>query len=111
MPNISKSCNFLDEVASGDLRRALEALRDRLAVELDQSTGRGVASLARVLLDVLRDIGKLPVSSSERTIEEELDERRRARAGLTTARGTERAQRYGGRRKEEKPRTRFRPSS
>jgi hypothetical protein len=108
VPDIGDSRRFLDEMASGDLRRALEALRDRLAVELDQTSGHGVASLARVLLDVLRDIGKLPVPSSERSFAEELDERRRARLeGMTTARGETRVKRYGGRERETKPRTRF----
>ena len=52
--------DFRADVASGDTRRALGALRDRLASELDSKRGPGVASLARVLLEVLRDIHRLP---------------------------------------------------
>jgi hypothetical protein len=36
-PPITDSCRLLDEVGSGDRKRALQAIRDRLIVELDQA--------------------------------------------------------------------------
>ena len=101
-PTISESRRFVDEAVSGDSRRALNALVERLAVELDQTEGaRNVAVLSKVLLDVLRTLDKLPVAKSGRSLEDELKARRQ---GRLTARGEEPVQRYGGRRKEEHPR-------
>jgi hypothetical protein len=94
--------NFEEEIRSGDLRRGLAALRDLLAAELAVRTGTGVPALARVLLEVLRDIGRLPSEKPRRSIEDELKEMREARR-LTT-RGEERLKRQGGRQKEEFPR-------
>jgi hypothetical protein len=99
---------FEVEVASGDICRALEALRDRLAAELAVKRGSGVPALARVLLEVLRDIGRLPAPGPRRSLEEELRDRR-ARREVLTARGEERVKRQGGRTKEQFPRTRFVP--
>jgi hypothetical protein len=94
--------NFEEEIRSGDLRRGLAALRDLLAAELATKTGSGVASVARVLLEVLRDIGRLPSEKPRRSIEDELREMREARR--VTTRGEVPVQRFGGRQKEEFPR-------
>jgi hypothetical protein len=100
-PPISDSRRLLDEVGSGDPKRALEAIRDRLIVEFDQAPSRYVAALARVLIDVLKDLQRLPSGKRERTLEDELRDRREMR--LTT-RGEVPAQRNGGRTKEAYPR-------
>jgi hypothetical protein len=65
-------------VAQGDFRVSLEALRNHLAAELDQSDGRGTAALAKQLTDVLKAIAALP-SGKERTIDDELAQRRKDR--------------------------------
>jgi hypothetical protein len=95
--------DFEEEVASGDTRRALAALRDLLAAELAVKTGSGVASVARVLLEVLRDISKLPSEEPGRSIADELKEMRKARLSLN-ARGQPRVKRQGGREREHFPR-------
>jgi hypothetical protein len=93
--------DFGEAIRSGDVRRALEALRDRLASEMVAVTGqRGVAALAKQLLDTLKAIQRLPVPSSGRSLEDELRERRAARGDGVTARGEPRAQRFGGRETE-----------
>jgi hypothetical protein len=73
--------DFRADVASGDIRRALGALRDRLAAELDGKRGPGVASLARVLLEVLRDLHKLPDEHEQPSLVDELAARHRRRSG------------------------------
>lgn len=65
-------------VAEGDLRGSLEALRDRLAADLDCNDGRGTAALAKQLVEVLKAIAALP-SGKERTIDDELADRRKDR--------------------------------
>ena len=100
-PSITDNRRLLDEVGSGDTKRALEALRDRLIAEIDQAPSRYVAGLSRELLAVLRELDRLQAPKPKRSIEDELKARR---ADRVTARGEERVQRYGGRRKEEHPR-------
>jgi hypothetical protein len=101
-PSITESRTFVDRVAGGDTRDALNAIVERLAVELDQAEGaRNVAVLARALLDTFRAIERLPASSSDRSIADELIARREARL---TSRGTPPVQRSGGRTKEAYPR-------
>ena len=74
--SITQSRRFVDEVTSGDPRRALEALVERLAVELDQAEGaRNVAALVKVLLAVFRAIEGLPKLAG-RSLEDELKDRR-----------------------------------
>lgn len=69
---------FLDEIASGDQRRALVALRDHLAVALDQAEGSHVAPLARELQAVLKLLAGLPIEKKA-TIADELARRRKDR--------------------------------
>jgi hypothetical protein len=95
--------NFEEEIGSGDLRRGLSALRDLLAAELAVKTGSGVPALARVLLEVLRDIGKLPSEKPGRSIADELKEMREARLSLN-ARGQPRVKWQGGRERQQFPR-------
>ena len=104
---IGESRRLVEEVCSGDPRRALEAIIERVVIALDQSERpREVAVLAKTLLDLLTAVAKLPKPKSGRSLEDELDDRRAARL---TARGEERVKRQGGRTKEEFPRTRFVP--
>jgi len=69
-------------VAKGDLRASLEALRDHLAAELDRNEGQGTAALAKQLAEVLKSIAALP-SGKERTIDDELADRRKDRVAAT----------------------------
>lgn len=46
--------------AAGDRRAALEAVRDRVAAELDTAEGRDVAALSKELRDVLRELDAMP---------------------------------------------------
>jgi hypothetical protein len=105
-PSITENRRLLDEVGSGDTKRALEAVRDRLIVELDQAPSRYVAGLARELLAVLRELDRLPAPKPERSFEEELRSRSKERL---TARGEAPLQRYGGRQREEFPRRSGKP--
>lgn len=105
--SIAESRRFLDEVTSGDSRRALTAVVERLAVELDQAEGaRNVAVLCKVLLDVFRALDGLPAPRSDRSLVDELNDRRDERL---TARGEVPAQRFGGREPEKYPRRRSSP--
>lgn len=51
-------------VRTGDRRASLEAVRDRLAVEIDsgRAEGRDVATLAKVLAETMRELDSLPVA-------------------------------------------------
>lgn len=51
-----------DAVASGDHRAALEALRDRLTVELEEAVGRDVAVITKEIRAVLTELSALPVA-------------------------------------------------
>ena len=69
----------LSEAAeSGDYRKTLESLRDRLARELEDASAREVAPLAKQLQDVLATLDRLP-SEREVTLEDELDRQRQKR--------------------------------
>ena len=63
--------------ATGDRRAALVALRDHLAKTLE-TADRDVASLARQLQAVLREIDELPTLQQESTVDD-LANRRTAR--------------------------------
>lgn len=68
---------FTQVIAEGDRRAGLVALRDRLARELEDAD-RDVASLARQLQSVLREIDELPSLQQESTLDD-LANRRSAR--------------------------------
>jgi hypothetical protein len=80
---------LVSEVRSGDRRRALVALRDRLAVEVERVAEDGfcpackrgsssVAPLAKQLRDVVEELDRLPVAEGESVVDD-LDARRAAR--------------------------------
>lgn len=70
-------------VNEGDHKASLEALRGRLAREIDRSEGRDVAPLAKQLADVLRELHGQPVRGEASVVDElaERAARRRAAAG------------------------------
>lgn len=53
---MSDSAGLAAVVQGGDRRKSLEALRDRLAADIDSADARLVPALAKQLVDVLRDI-------------------------------------------------------
>lgn len=69
--------DLAESVAAGR-REGLEAVRDRLADELESASGRDVASIARELRMTLADLDKLPDSREESAVDD-LAARRRAR--------------------------------
>lgn len=70
---------LVEEVASGDRRRALVALRDRLAGDLDVcESARDVGTLAARLADVLEQIDALP-NRAEVSAADEIAARRASR--------------------------------
>jgi len=69
--------SLVDATASGDRRQALEALRHKLATELDSTSGHGTASLAKELANVLREIDQLPIAEGSKV--DDLGARRTAR--------------------------------
>ena len=82
-----------DEIASGDMIRALSAVRDRLAGELLVAEGAAVASLSRELRIVLAELEQLGVSQEVTPLDrlaaqvgDQLAERRTRRG--TAATGT-----------------------
>lgn len=68
-------------VATGDRRASLEALRDRLAREIDLVEGRDVAVLGKQLADVMRELANLPAAKGASSF----DELRSRRAGRSAA--------------------------
>lgn len=49
-----------ETVQGGDRRASLEAIRDRLATELEVAIGRDVAALSKQLSDTIRELDSLP---------------------------------------------------
>jgi hypothetical protein len=47
-------------VKRGDIRESLEAIRDKLAIELEMSPGREAAAVAKQLLEVMSALDALP---------------------------------------------------
>jgi hypothetical protein len=56
--------------SGGDLRAALEALRDRLAAEIDCADGRTLAPLAKQFADVVQRISQLPAEEKGSTVDD-----------------------------------------
>ncbi len=67
-----------DPLAAGDRREALQAIREKLAVELRAAEGQNAATLARVLADVVKELAALD-AVKERSTTDELAQRRKAR--------------------------------
>lgn len=76
------SDSLAEVVKSGDYKRSLEALRDRLAgeIEADKADQKGseVASLAKQLADVLKTLAAMP-AEREKSKVDDLSKRRAAR--------------------------------
>jgi hypothetical protein len=66
-----------DDLAAGDRRQGLEALRDRLAIDLEVVDPRYRAPLAKQLMDVLKALDAIPVAEGSKV--DELARRRAAR--------------------------------
>ena len=63
--------NLMDAARSGDRRRTLEALRDKLAASIqDCESGRDVAALSKRLMEVMGELDALPQPSAEDELEE-----------------------------------------
>ncbi|MFI6270723.1 hypothetical protein [Micromonospora zamorensis] len=65
-------------IRTGDRRKSLEAIRDKLAAELDDAFGRDAATIAKELTSVIREIDTLPGGKEVSTVDE-LTARRAAR--------------------------------
>ena len=66
---------LVSAVESGDRRKALEAIRDKLAVELHDTPGKDAAALAKELRAVISELDGLP-GGKERSAVDELAARR-----------------------------------
>lgn len=69
---------LVDEVGTGDRRRSLIAIRDKLAAELELAEGRNVATIAAELTKTIRELDLLP-TGKERSAVDELAKRRTTR--------------------------------
>jgi hypothetical protein len=74
---------FAQKVKSGDLRTSLEAMRDKLADDMEKADFNVVAQIAARLQAVLTQLDNLP--SAERSDADELSERRKARGSAANA--------------------------
>lgn len=70
--------NLVTAVTSGDTRATLVALRDRLAEEIEQASGRDLPALSRQFTEVLRLLNELP-SGTVKSAADEIAERREKR--------------------------------
>lgn len=70
--------DFVSVIADGGRRAALEAIRDKLAVELAATEGFHAGPLARELRAVLAELDELPDGKRESTVDD-LAARRAAR--------------------------------
>jgi hypothetical protein len=75
--------DFTEALESGDHRRSLEALRSKLAEQMEQADPNVVPQYAARLQAVLSELASLP--SVERTDVDDLVERRKARRASTDA--------------------------
>ena len=82
-PAVAKS-SFVGEVSSGDRRRALVAMRDRLAADMDVASPMVVAQIAARLQAVLGEIDSLP-DTGKVSLVDDLASKRRARVAEAEA--------------------------
>ncbi|MFF0469342.1 hypothetical protein ACFYPX_18160 [Micromonospora zamorensis] len=68
-------------IRTGDRRKSLEAIRDKLAAELDDAFGRDAATIAKELTSVIREIDTLPVGGAESILDQLAKKRAARRAG------------------------------
>ena len=71
-------------VAAGDRRQSLEVIRNHLASELAESSGRDVAAIARELREVMKELDGLPVPEEVSGVDQ-LARRRATRRGAASA--------------------------
>jgi hypothetical protein len=57
-------------IKQGDRRLSLEAIRDKLAFELDEAFGRDAATIAKELASVIRELDSLPGGKEESTVDQ-----------------------------------------
>lgn len=78
--------DLLPVVQSGDRRAALEAIRDRLAAEIDagEASPRDVAALSKQLAEIVREIDNLPAAKGASPVDD-LASRRAARRAEAAA--------------------------
>lgn len=62
--------DLIGAVESGDRRTALEAIRDRLAVELDGAEGRDAAGIAKELRATIAELESLPGGKAVSAVDE-----------------------------------------
>lgn len=85
--------NLTTVVDTDDRRAALEAIRYRVAQELQEAEGRDVAVLSKELREVMRELDSLPAAGMESPLDriagavrDDLAERRKTRsAGATSS--------------------------
>jgi hypothetical protein len=87
MPPRSQPRTLPDVVADGDHRASLEALRDTLARSLSVAEPNNVASLAKQLQAVLRELADLPPPKTETTPVDDLTAKRVARRSAAAGTG------------------------
>ncbi|MFD8531519.1 hypothetical protein ACFV0L_29275 [Streptosporangium canum] len=76
--------DLLEAVESGDQRMALEAIRERLARELEAAAGKDVAPIAKELRAVLDALNAMP--GGEESKLDQLQARRESRRADTESR-------------------------
>lgn len=79
---MSESAGLSGAVSTGDHRQALEALRDRIAISIEQVDPDKVAPLAKQLADVLRELANMPAAKGRSSLDD-LAARRRNRGAAT----------------------------
>lgn len=82
-------------VTSGGRRRSLEAIRDRLASDLEAAVGRDAAVIAKELRAVIDAIDKLPPAREVSTVDQ-LAARRKARRAKPTVPQRPEVSEHGG---------------
>lgn len=81
---MSESQSLAEVVATGDYRRSLEALRDRLAEQVEIIEGRDLAPLSKQLADVMRELANLPAVKGRSSLDD-LAARRRDRGSASAS--------------------------
>ncbi len=71
-------------VPLGERRHSLEAVRDLLAVRLEAADERASAPLAKMLVDVMRELADLSDTGEARSVVDDLTARRTSRRATAT---------------------------
>ena len=75
--------SIIDAARSGDRRQALEAMRDKLAAEMDLAESSVVAQISGQLVRVLAELDGMPAGKA--TTLDDLDKRRQDRLAAAKA--------------------------